>query len=578
MGLTTSMFTGLSGLTTNANLIAVSGNNIANVNTTGFKASRYNFETQIVQTLRSGSGPGDQLGGTNPLQIGLGARDGSITRSFTNGSIQPTGVSSHLAIEGNGFFVVDVNGNQQYTRAGNFGLDRDFFLTDAGSGGRIQGYTVDNQFRVIEGVLTDINIPLGVQTLAEASTRAQFSGNLNASGAVATRGSINTSDGLVTAGGAPINGSEALTALRNPADLTTPLFAVNDVITLSGITKGGAELPTRTFQVGAANTTQSNGNGTNLSDFLTFLDQVLGLDTAADPAAGIVVDPATGQLVVTGNSGFEANNIVLTGANIVVNAGSSNPTTPFEWTQTQEADGESVRTGFTAFDSLGSAMTIELTAVLEEKTNGGTVWRVYIQSDDNSTATSADRVLATSLLTFDTNGRLTSDDDITFTINRNNTGAATPQAITASFVNPKGSLSSLEDTNSLLTNFARDGAPIGTLEDFSVQQNGVIVGVFTNGLVRNLGQVVLAQFSNPQGLQEIGGNFFVTTPNSGTAQIVTAGTGGSGRIVGGALEGSNVDLTQEFISLISAQTGFSAASRVLTTANQLIQELLLAAR
>ncbi len=578
MGLTTSMFTGLSGLTTNSNLIAVSGNNIANVNTTGFKTSRYNFETQIVQTLKGGSGPGDQLGGTNPLQIGLGVRDGSITRNFGNGSIQPTGVSSHLAIEGNGFFVVDVNGNQQYTRAGNFGLDRDFYLTESGSGGRVQGYAVDDQFRIIEGVLTDINIPLGVLTLAEATTKAQFSGNLNASGDAATRGSINTSAALSTAGGAPIDGTEALTALRDPADLATPLFAVGDVVTLSGMTKGGAELSSRTFEVGPANTTQSDANGTTLADFLAFLDEVLGLDSDADAAAGITVDGATGQIVVTGNSGFEANDIVLAAANIVVNAGSANPTTPFDWDQTQSADGESVRTSFTAFDSLGSAMTIELAAVLEEKTNNGTVWRFYIQSDDNSSGTSSDRVLTTSTVTFDTNGRLTSDDDITFTINRNNTGAQTPQAITASFVNPKGSLSSLEDTNSLLTNFARDGAPIGTLEDFSANQNGVITGVFSNGLVRDLGQVVLAQFSNPQGLQELGGNFFVPTPNSGTAQIVTAGTAGSGRIIGAALEGSNVDLTQEFISLISAQTGFSAASRVLTTANQLIQELLLAAR
>lgn len=578
MGLTTSMFTGLTGLTTNSNLIAVSGNNIANVNTTGFKSSRYNFETQIVQTLRSGSGPSDQLGGTNPLQIGLGARDGSITRNFTNGSIQPTGISSNLAIEGNGFFIVDVAGSQRYTRAGNFGLDRDFFLTDTGSGGRIQGYAADNDFNIVEGVLTDISIQTGVQTLAEATSRAQFSGNLNASGDVATQGSINTSDVLNTAGGALIDGTEDLADLRNPADLATPLFALGDVITVTGITKGGAALPDRTFEVGATNTTASDANGTTLAEFLAFVDEVTGLDSDADPNAGITVDPATGQIVVTGNSGFEANNLVLTAANFVVNANGATPTTPFEWTQTQDADGESVRTSFVAFDSLGSAMQIELSAVLEEKTNNGTVWRVYLQSDDNSTATSSDRVLTTSTITFDTNGRLATDDDITFTINRNNTGAATPQAITASFVNPDGSLSALEDTNSLLTNFARDGAPIGTLEDFSVNQDGIISGVFSNGLSRDLGQVLLAQFSNPQGLQELGGNFFVPTPNSGTAQIVTPGTGGSGRIIGGALEGSNVDLTQEFISLISAQTGFSAASRVLTTANQLIQELLLAAR
>lgn len=578
MGLTTSMFTGLTGLTTNSNLIAVSGNNIANVNTTGFKGSRYNFETQIVQTIQSGSGPGDQLGGVNPLQIGLGARDGSITRNFAGGSIQPTGVNSNLAIEGNGFFVVNVNGSQQYTRAGNFSLDRDFFLVDAGSGGRVQGYAVDEEFSVIEGVLTDINIPLGVSTIAEATTTARFTGNLNASGDLATQGSINTSAVLNDAGGGLIDGTEALTDLRDPADLVTPLLATGDVITITGVTKGGATLPDRTFEVGAANTTNSDGNGTTLTEFMAFLDEMLGLDSTVDPAVGVTVDAATGQLVVTGHSGLEANNLVFSAGNIVVNEGGANPTTPFDWDLTQEADGESVRTSFIAYDSLGSTMTVEMAMVLEDKTNEGTTWRVYLQSDDNSTATSVDRVLSSTTITFDTNGRLTSEDDVTFTINRNNTGAETPQTITASFTNLNGSLSALEDTNSVLTNYSRDGSPIGTLEDFSVQQNGLITGVFSNGLTRDLGQVVLAQFSNPQGLQELGGNFFVPTPNSGTAQIVEPGAGGSGRIIGGALEGSNVDLTQEFINLISAQTGFSAASRVLTTANQLIQELLLAAR
>lgn len=578
MALTTAMFTGLTGLTTNSNLISVTGNNIANANTTGYKATRYTFETQISQTFRAGSGPSGAQGGTNPFQIGLGTRDGATTRNFNNGSIQTTGINTNMAIEGAGFFIVDNKGAQQYTRAGNFSLDRDFYLVDASSGARVQGYSSNDDYEIIEGVLSDLSVPVGVATLAQATTTAQFSGNLNAAGDVATQGSINTSGVLNDAGGGLINGSENLVDLRDPSDLVTPLFAVGDVITITGVTKGGAEIPDATFEVGPANTTNSDANGTTLAEFMAFLDEIIGIDSVNDPAAGVAVDAANGTIVVTGNSGLEANDIVISPASIVVNAGSATPTTPFDWTKTQDADGESVRTTFVAYDSLGGTMNIEMSAVLEQKTNAGTVWRIYLASDDNQPATGNDRLLSSTTLQFDTDGRLTSEDDIAFEIGRNNTGALTPQSITAAFTNPKGSLSALESQDSLLTNFSRDGAPMGTLEDFSVDQNGRIAGVFSNGLVRDLGQVVLAQFSNPQGLQEIGGNFFIPTPNSGVAQIVTAGVGGAGRIVGGAIEGSNVDLTLEFINLIAAQTGFSAASRVLTTSNQLIQELLVTAR
>jgi flagellar hook protein FlgE len=574
MGLTSTLYTGLTGLSTNGNLISVTGNNIANVNTTGFKASRYTFETQILQNLRTASGPTENLGGTNPSQIGLGVRDGSITRSFTSGPISPTGINSNLALDGAGFFILNVNGYERYTRAGNFTLDERFNLVDATSGGKVQGWAVDNNFQLIEGVITDLNIPVGITTLAEKTTVARFSGNLNSSGELATHGSVNVSDPLVDSTGNFITGAEDLIDLRDPSDLATALFDAGDVITLSGITKGGAELPDKTFEVGAANTTNSDANGTTLDDFLSFVDEVLGLDSDADVDAGVTVDPATGIITITGNSGYEANDIVLTAGNIVVNKGGQPPTTPFTWEQTQQADGESVRTTFVAYDTLGSTMTIELSAVLEAKTNEGTTWRVYIQSNDNSDGVSNDRVLTSNTLSFDTSGRLTSDDDITFTINRNNTGAETPQAIVAGFTNPKGSLSALEDSNSLITNFARNGAAKGTLEDYSVDSDGTIVGVFSNGLIRTLGRVTIAQFSNAQGLSELGGNLFFTTPNSGTAQVVTPGEGGSGTVVGGALEGSNVELSQEFINLIAAQTGFSASSRVLTTANQLIQLLL----
>ena len=106
----------------------------------------------------------------------------------------------------------------------------------------------------------------------------------------------------------------------------------------------------------------------------------------------------------------------------------------------------------------------------------------------------------------------------------------------------------------------------------------MIVGAFTNGLTRPLGQVALATFSNNDGLVEVGSNMFTTGPNSGTPQVTSPQTLGAGRIIGGALELSNVDLSQEFINLILASTGYSAASRVITTTDQLMQQLLVLGR
>jgi flagellar hook protein FlgE len=120
----------------------------------------------------------------------------------------------------------------------------------------------------------------------------------------------------------------------------------------------------------------------------------------------------------------------------------------------------------------------------------------------------------------------------------------------------------------------QDGSIAGTLTDFSIGNDGIIVGTFTNGMTRTLGQIALATFNNYEGLIDMGGGTFKVGPNSGVAVITTPLANGGGEITAGALETSNVDISQEFINLIIASTGFSAASRVITTSNQLLTELL----
>ena len=570
MGLTTALYTSLSGLVTNSQAIAVAGDNIANLNTDGFKASRVTFQTQISDLLiNPATAPTSQLGGTNVAQIGLGTSIGAITRNFADGALAPTGVDTDLAIEGDGFFVLNVNGAQKYTRSGSFQLDRDFKLVNP-AGGLVQGYGIDSGFNIVSGVLTSVEIPVGVLTLAEATTRVQIGGNLNTDGDVAANATVIETEAVFSdmAATVPALGTDMLDSLFDATG--TPLFALGDVVTFTGATKGGASLSDRTFEVGPANTTNSDDNGELLQDFMDFFAGVLGIDTAV--SGGLAVNGA-GQLVVTGNSGV-VNEIELSNGNIVVNQTTA-PTLPFTFLTTQNADGESIRTTFEAFDSLGSSVRIDLSFVLEQKQNSGTTWRYYAQSGDD---TDVERALGSGVIDFDTNGTFVSVDNPFFTVDRNNTGALSPLQIDMNFQSPLGALSALADTLSQVNALSQDGSAFGTLQDFSVTADGTISGVFSNGLLRDIGQVALATFSNPSGLLEEGANLYAVSANSGLPAVVAPASGGAGRIVGGAVELSNVELSNEFISLINYSTGFTASSRVLTTTDRLIQELLASIR
>ncbi len=177
-----SIFSGVSGLRNHQTRMDVIGNNIANVNTVGFKASRVTFKEGFAQILQGASRPpgdsADVSGGTNPVQVGLGMNIGSIDLLFTQGSLESTGVNTDLAIQGNSFFVVSNGAQRYFTRAGNFQLDAGGRLVAATNGFVIQGRMAR------EGELTDqvqdIVLPFGQKSAARATTSVSFAGNLNA--------------------------------------------------------------------------------------------------------------------------------------------------------------------------------------------------------------------------------------------------------------------------------------------------------------------------------------------------------------------------------------------------------------
>ncbi len=561
MGLTSAMNTGASGLQTSQVMLETIGDNIANVNTTAFKSNRVDLESQFALTLREATPPVNGLGGTNPVQVGLGSAVGAIQRSFVQGSIAPTGSPSDLAIEGQGFFILqDAEGGQFYTRDGAFTLGVNKQL-ESRDGLLVQGFAADENENIdTSGAITNLTIPIDALTQAKATTEVSVEGNLNAASSVATAGAVLTSDALMTASSV----ATTTTALINLVDdQGNALFASGDVVTVSGVAKGGFALPgAEQFVVGT--------DGSTVQDFVTFLEAVLAIhtDAALGENAGVTLD-GSGRIVVTSNVG-QANAIEINTGNIVnTTAGVA----PFSFAKTSDGVGEGLTLRLDIFDSLGNSVAARLRLALESQGDLGTTWRFYAESADDSDVSN---VLGTGTISFDQNGQFTGSTGEQLSIDIADSGAASPLTFTIDF-SPATGLSE-SSGSSIFGQKDQDGLPLGTLVDFSINAEGVITGSFSNANKQVLGQIALATFVNPQGLKLVTDNNFVVSTNSGEANVTAPREGNAGKIEPGALESSNVDLAREFIGLINASTGFSASSRVITTADELLQELLLIAR
>lgn len=170
MGLTSALNTSLNGLSLNEVTIDVLGNNIANAGTNGFKASTVRFQTQLARTLSIGSRPTATDGGSNPRQVGLGATTSAISKDFTQGSLSNSTSASDLAIQGEGFFVMDGSSGRTYTRNGNFLRSSDSYLVND-QGQFVQGYGIDNEFNIVTTQLSPLRIPLGELNVAQRTSQ-----------------------------------------------------------------------------------------------------------------------------------------------------------------------------------------------------------------------------------------------------------------------------------------------------------------------------------------------------------------------------------------------------------------------
>jgi len=565
MGLTSALNTSLNGLTLNETTIDVLGNNIANAGTNGFKASQVLFTTQLSRTLSIGSRPTVDNGGTNPRQIGLGSTTAAIRKDFTQGSITSSSSPSDLAIQGDGFFIVNGSEGNVYTRSGNFSRNSASKLVND-QGLLVQGYGIDDNFNLITTQITDITIPLGNLNVAQQTSNITMSGALYSTGDLATQGSLlTTTDAYTDAGNAgnPITAATLLVDLRDPGN--TQLFNTGDELKFTG-KKGERILPSNTLNITAT---------TTVGEWLTFLDHSLGIHSGGtipnDPTHGAqpgITVTAGGEIQIIGNLGT-VHDLSVSAGDMTIN----NVVVPMGFNKSASATGESTITDFIVYDSLGQEVTVKMTAVLEDRTGGSTTFRYYIDSFDDS---DLDTMVQNGILTFDSNGNIASGQSATFSIDRANSAAVSPMQVTVDFSNLSG-ISSVS-AGSTLSLALQNGSSPGTLVNFVIDEKGVVNGIFDNGIIRTLGQVVLARFANTQGLVEVGGGTYREGVSSGSPFITAPGNFGAGSLRAGSIELSNTDIGRSLVDLIVASTNYRGNARVISSVQQLVDELLVLGR
>lgn len=570
MGLTTALNTSLNGLQLNETAIEVIGNNIANAATNGYKASAVQFTTQLSRTLSVGSAPQGQNGGTNPRQVGLGSTTAAIRRDFSQGAITTSTSPSDLAIEGEGFFVLSGADGQVYTRNGNFTLNNQSQLVNA-DGLRVKGYGIDDQFNIVSTQLVNVEIPLGKLNVAQETRNVAVEGSIRADEAAvaATESEVVQSNQLFDGAGAAITGA---TLLADTADSVggTPVFIAGESITLTP-RKGGADYDPVTFDITATSTA---------SELATFISEALGLV----PAASVAGDPfgpagvnitADGRFEVVSNAGT-SQSVEITPARFrqsQVGAGLSGAqAVDLGFARTRTGVGESTLTTFPIFDSLGEQVLVRMHAVLESKSATATTYRYYFESSQDSDLNSN---LSTGTFTLNESGEIAGDSIAEISIDREETAAKT--MIVSVDLSRISGLTEL-GASGALSLLSQDGAPAGSLTSFNINDAGVVSGVFTNGVIRPLGQMVLARFSNPLGLVENGGGTLFEGVSSGPAQITIPGQTGSGSIRSGAIELSNTDVGRSLVDLIVSSTNYRGNARVISSVQQLVDELLVLGR
>lgn len=345
--------------------------------------------------------------------------------------------------------------------------------------------------------------------------------------------------------------------------------------------KDGVNLEPKTLEI-TGDPLDPNGPGTTLQDLVEFVRDALGIQvessdsgTPLPTAGGVTIE--NGQIVITSNLGEEnAIEVPLTSFRLTPTGAASPQSLSIPFTETQQADGPGTTTEMVVYDSLGLPLKIRVTTVLEEKNPTNTVYRWYASSAENEPLEGVTTVVGNGLLEFDSNGDLSLATQNRVSIQRNTTASESPLEVELDFDSVKalGQTDALNNPISSLSLTSQDGFAPGVLSDFIITDDGLIQGQFSNGTQRTIGQMLMAKFTNNSGLRQVGDSMFAVGVNSGEPIIGTPGEEGIGTLSSGAVELSNTDIGQNLIELILASTQYRSGSRVITTAQELLDELL----
>jgi len=523
---------GVTGLQAHQKMLDIAGNNLANVNTTAFKSSRITFSELLNETIKKASQPTAGVGGTNPQQIGSGVGIAGISPNMSQGNIISTGNPLDLAVEGEGYFVLSDGQQNVYTRGGSFAVDADSNLIDPSTGYHVQRIGSEGEIDSFQTVGTsEIHVPYDVAMPATATSEIVVSGNLSADATSSvTRTQVITSNLAYTYN----NGTAATEATQiDQLDQCNGTFAAG-TISIDGYDKDGTAFDTGlTLAVVGTNT---------LGDIITHLNtNVLDGSTAS---------LVNGQIRITDDtSGYSKTDMALSYDN-------NSLTTPGYFEISTVGGEESKNINITVFDSQGGKHVLSGTFVRTDTANTWDMVLTSITGDVNEITM--------------TNRRI---EDIAFNAGDGSyaglSGSDSPQFVMT------WKLDGLTQFAGNSTAVAReqDGYEAGRLSAVSVNNEGIVIGAFSNGIKKNIATIEIALFQNTSGLERIGNGYYVPSANSGEAVATQAMTGGAGSIHGGSLEKSNADVATEFVNMIQAQNGFQANARTIRVANDILREL-----
>ena len=580
-----SLSSGVTGLQSHQIAMDIVANNIANVNTTGFKYSRANFSSLLTQTSSIATAPQGKLGGKNPTQVGLGTTANSTTRIFSQGSIQNTAKNTDMAIQGDGFFMVSPDGGNtyKYTRDGDFKFDASGNFVN-NSGFIAQGWNLDAKTNKVDstGPIENIKIAPGLTTPANPTSDVVLKANLN-SGALVKSYAVAypvSDTGVVADDG---NGNSTETS----GDLGVLFNATGEAFSLQpgqgvNIDFGGGK---KSFIY------DPNNNQAGDYKFTTMKDLRDDMDQEASNVAG------TNVTVTVNNQGqFTVQNKDKTGKDLVINVtaySDANTTENSKFTDSMKAlnatlpaggSGTALSQAFNAathsssidvFDSLGSKHTLRM----EFRKTALSKWDMKVIVPEpgvintNPTASTPANTIRGSV-SFNSDGSLSTYEPPNISYTAHN-GSTKNQQISLALgtANQFDGMTSF-DSDSATSGISQDGYTGGDLVGIRIDQSGTLIGSFSNGRSFGLAQLAMAKFTNNEGLSSTGSNVYDQTANSGDPVIGTAATAGRGFIQASSLEGSNVDLSKSLTNLIVIQRGYEANGKTISTSDQMLQTLL----